>query len=120
MACVCAQGPPPAHRKLSRFLCLVECTAADGSALTASVSGGCAGYEETARMVVEAALALAFEPHLCPGTATGGVLPPAVALGENLVRRLQAVGIRFDVHAEGGVPRARSFFADAAKLGAKL
>jgi len=112
------QGPSPKQRSLSRFLCVLEATADNGSKLSGTVTGGCAGYEETARMVIEAALSLALEPHLCPGTATGGLLPPAVAIGENLIRRLHDVGILFNVlgDAESAEARSTRFFAEFTKL----
>eukprot|EP00933_Yihiella_yeosuensis_P061992 TRINITY_DN64895_c0_g1_i1.p1 TRINITY_DN64895_c0_g1~~TRINITY_DN64895_c0_g1_i1.p1 ORF type:complete len:437 (+),score=72.29 TRINITY_DN64895_c0_g1_i1:32-1342(+) len=94
------EGPKPEVRKRSKFAAVLNCTADDGSEIIVSVSGGEAGYEETARMVLEAALTLAEEPHSCPGIATGGCLTPAAALGESLIRRLQHVGLRF--HVEEG------------------
>ena len=61
----------------------------------ASVSGGDPGYDETAKMVSEAALALADgTPPPCAG---GGVWTPAAALGTVLVDRLRAAGMGFDV-----------------------
>ena len=59
------------------------------------VSGGDPGYGETSKMVAESALCLAFDrdklpPHL-------GVVTPAVAMGNALIDRLQAAGIRFEL-----------------------
>ena len=56
------------------------------------VSGGDPGYDETAKMVGESAILLATRG---PEGGRGGVLTPAVALGEALIERLGAVGIRF-------------------------
>jgi saccharopine dehydrogenase (NAD+, L-glutamate forming) len=57
------------------------------------VSGGDPGYGETAKMLAESALCLAFDklPRL------GGVLTPAQAMGSALLERLQLAGIRFEV-----------------------
>ena len=58
----------------------------------ARVAGGDPGYGETARMVSEAVL-LILSGHAGPG----GVLTPAVALGDTLVRRLRECGMVFEV-----------------------
>ena len=59
------------------------------------VSGGDPGYTETAKMVAESALCLAFDEDRL--SSPGGVLTPAVAMGEVLIERLQKAGIRFEV-----------------------
>ena len=50
------------------------------------------GYTETAKMLAESALCLAFDEN--PPTA--GQVTTAQAMGENLLARLQAAGIRFE------------------------
>eukprot|EP00440_Ansanella_granifera_P055020 gb/GFBE01059643.1/.p1 GENE.gb/GFBE01059643.1/~~gb/GFBE01059643.1/.p1 ORF type:complete len:443 (+),score=71.55 gb/GFBE01059643.1/:1-1329(+) len=102
------EGPKPEVRKVSRFTAVLDCWADNGSHLIASVSGGEPGYEETARMVLEAGLLLAQEPSACPGTATGGCLTPAAALGERLIQRLQDAGVRFSVESGDLPPVIRS------------
>ena len=57
------------------------------------VSGGDPGYAETAKMLAESALCLAFDDN--PETA--GQVTTAVAMGENLLDRLQRAGIGFEV-----------------------
>ena len=56
------------------------------------VSGGDPGYDETAKMVSETALALAFDelPEHC------GVVTPAVGLGQRIVDRLTKAGMGFE------------------------
>ena len=49
------------------------------------------GYASTSKMLAESALSLAVDPLSSPG----GVLTPAVAMGDHLVRRLSQVGIVF-------------------------
>jgi short subunit dehydrogenase-like uncharacterized protein len=64
------------------------------------VSGGDVGYTETAKMVAEAALALAFQRDQLPATQLfqgGGFLTPASAFGHVLIDRLQAAGMNFEV-----------------------
>lgn len=91
------QGPTPEQRAQSKFSVIMRCEAEDGTTIDVACSGGEAGYEETARMVVEAGIQLACNTHLCPGVTTGGVLTPACALGENMVRAMHDIGIRFDI-----------------------
>jgi short subunit dehydrogenase-like uncharacterized protein len=59
------------------------------------VSGGDPGYTETAKMVAESALCLAFDGDRL--SSPGGVLTPAVAMGGVLIERLKKAGIRFEV-----------------------
>ena len=56
------------------------------------VSGGDPGYTETAKMLAEAALCLALDDN--PDTA--GQVTTAQAMGDALLARLQAAGIRFE------------------------
>jgi short subunit dehydrogenase-like uncharacterized protein len=57
------------------------------------VSGGDPGYGETAKMLAQAALCLAHD-DLPP---TAGQVTTAQAMGDALIARVQAAGIRFDV-----------------------
>jgi short subunit dehydrogenase-like uncharacterized protein len=57
------------------------------------VSGGDPGYTETAKMLAESALSLAFDDN----PPSSGQVTTAVAMGEHLTRRLIDAGIRFDV-----------------------
>jgi short subunit dehydrogenase-like uncharacterized protein len=64
-----------------------------GRTVHTEVSGGDPGYTETAKMISEAALCLAFDDN--PPTA--GQVTTAVAMGQNLVDRLVRAGLRFTV-----------------------
>ena len=63
--------------------------------LICEVRGGDPGYGETAKMLAESALALAFDDDL-PGVG-GGQWTPALALGQPLIDRLVRAGIEFRV-----------------------
>ena len=64
-----------------------------GERVVTEVSGGDPGYTETATMLAESALCLAFDelPH------TAGQVTTAVAMGPALIDRLTAAGLRFTV-----------------------
>ncbi|MFD7137437.1 saccharopine dehydrogenase family protein [Streptomyces sp. NPDC059894] len=66
-----------------------------GRRVCTEVSGGDPGYDETAKMFAEAALALCFDD--LPETA--GQVTPVVAMGDALTGRLRAAGVRFRVAA---------------------
>ncbi|MFJ5673761.1 saccharopine dehydrogenase family protein [Streptomyces sp. NPDC093097] len=86
------EGPSPQRRARSRFA--VRFAASGGGAhLVTEVAGGDPGYDETAKMLAEAALSLAFDD--LPQTA--GQVTTAVAMGDALIRRLQDAGITFRV-----------------------
>jgi len=70
---------------------------ADGRRVVTEVSGGDPGYTETATMMSEAALSLAFDDL----PATAGQVTTAVAMGPVLRRRLDAAGITFRILPEG-------------------
>jgi len=100
---------PPARRLLERMTLAGEGPSAErrershfrvrfvgqggGHQVLGEVSGGDPGYTETAKMLSEAALCLVEED--LPERA--GQLTPAVAMGEPLIRRLDAAGIQFRV-----------------------
>ncbi|GAA1900209.1 saccharopine dehydrogenase NADP-binding domain-containing protein [Streptomyces durmitorensis] len=67
-----------------------------GKRVFTEVSGGDPGYDETAKMLAEAALCLAVDDDL-PDVA--GQLTTAVAMGDALTARLTAAGLRFRVAA---------------------
>ncbi|GAB3464863.1 saccharopine dehydrogenase family protein [Actinophytocola sediminis] len=64
-----------------------------GRRVLAEVSGGDPGYGETAKMLGESALCLAFDDL----PATAGQVTTAVAMGEALINRLTRAGIAFRV-----------------------
>ena len=84
-------GPDAAKREKSWFT--VDFVGeAGGTTVRTRVSGGDPGYTETAKMLSEAALCLAFDDN----PDTSGQVTPAQAMGDALLRRLQAAGIRFE------------------------
>jgi saccharopine dehydrogenase (NAD+, L-glutamate forming) len=88
------QGDGPDERRRAKSWFSVDFVAeGDGRTLHTRVSGGDPGYDETAKMLAEAALCLAFDDN--PETA--GQVTTAQAMGETLLARLQAAGLRFEV-----------------------
>jgi saccharopine dehydrogenase (NAD+, L-glutamate forming) len=84
-------GPDEARREKSWFT--VDFVGeAGGQTVHTRVSGGDPGYTETAKMLAEAALCLALDDN--PRTA--GQVTTAQAMGDALLERLQAAGIRFE------------------------
>ena len=63
--------------------------------VTTSVAGGDPGYSETAKMISESAMCLAFDRKRLPEVY--GVLTTAVAMGPLLRGRLMKAGMRFQV-----------------------
>jgi short subunit dehydrogenase-like uncharacterized protein len=89
-------GPDEQTRARSRFD-VTFLGEAPGASVITRVSGGDPGYDETARMLGEAALSLALDD----GPDEAGVLTPAVGLGEPYHDRLVDVGLRFEVLTGG-------------------
>ncbi len=90
------EGPTETRRRKTWFT--VDFVAeADGQRVHTRVSGGDPGYTETAKMLGESALCLAFDTN--PPTA--GQVTTAVAMGDNLLSRLQKAGLDFDVVDNG-------------------
>jgi len=72
---------------------------ASGTRAACAISGRDPGYDETAKMVSEAALTILFtDPAELPANTRGGggVLTPAAALGEPFAARLVEAGMCFD------------------------
>ncbi|WP_437971712.1 saccharopine dehydrogenase NADP-binding domain-containing protein [Sorangium sp. So ce260] len=88
------EGPSAEERARSWFQVTFQGKSASRRVVT-RVSGGDPGYSETAKMIAESALCMAFDRERLPARA--GVLTPAVAMGERLIERLQAAGIRFEL-----------------------
>ncbi|WP_406864037.1 saccharopine dehydrogenase NADP-binding domain-containing protein [Streptomyces sp. HUAS MG47] len=86
------QGPSEERRARSWFTVRFV-GEGGGRRVFTEVSGGDPGYDETAKMLAEAALCLAIDP--LPKTA--GQVTTAVAMGDALIERLSAAGIRFRV-----------------------
>ncbi|MDP3892597.1 trans-acting enoyl reductase family protein, partial [Nocardioides sp.] len=84
-------GPDESRRDKSWFT-VDFVGAAGGRTIHTRVSGGDPGYSETAKMLAESALCLALDDN----PVTAGSVTTAQAMGENLLTRLQAAGIRFE------------------------
>jgi short subunit dehydrogenase-like uncharacterized protein len=85
-------GPSPQRRARSTFAVRLL-GEGGGRRVVCEVSGGDPGYDETAKMLAETGLCLAFDAT--PSTA--GQVTTAQALGPALRERLVAAGIAFDV-----------------------
>ncbi len=89
------QGSGPDESKRDRSWFTVDFVAEAGDrTVRTQVTGGDPGYTETAKMLAESALCLAFDDN--PQTA--GSVTPAEAMGDALLVRLQAAGIGFETH----------------------
>jgi short subunit dehydrogenase-like uncharacterized protein len=86
------EGPSAAKRARSWFT-VTFVGEGGGERVVTRVSGGDPGYNETAKMLAESALALAFDE--LPDTA--GQVTTATAMGDALLERLQLAGIKFEV-----------------------
>jgi short subunit dehydrogenase-like uncharacterized protein len=86
------EGPDEAERAKSWFK-VTFVGEGGGRRILTEVSGGDPGYGETAKMLAESALCLAFDEL----PATAGQLTTATAMGDALLTRLQRAGIAFRV-----------------------
>lgn len=88
------QGEGPSQERRDKSWFTVDFVGdAEGKTVRTRVSGGDPGYSETAKMLAESALCLAFDEN----PPTSGQVTTAVAMGENLLARLQAAGLKFEV-----------------------
>ncbi|MGW5211787.1 saccharopine dehydrogenase family protein [Streptomyces sp. NPDC004051] len=91
-----APGDGPSAEKRARSWFTVRFVGEGGGRrVCTEVAGGDPGYDETAKMLAEAALCLAFD-DLPPAS---GQVTTAVSMGDALIERLRAAGIRFRVAA---------------------
>ncbi|MFD5720721.1 saccharopine dehydrogenase family protein [Streptomyces sp. NPDC127036] len=88
------EGPSAARRAKSWFSVRFV-GEGGGRRVFTEVAGGDPGYDETAKMLAEAAMALALDDL----PTTSGQVTPAVAMGDALIERLRAAGITFRVAA---------------------
>ncbi|MFI8288503.1 saccharopine dehydrogenase family protein [Streptomyces sp. NPDC085614] len=86
------QGPS-AERRARSWFSVRFVGEGGGRRVFTEVSGGDPGYDETAKMLAESALCLAFDTL----PKTSGQVTTAVAMGDALLDRLRAAGIRFRV-----------------------
>ncbi len=85
-------GPDPERRRRSWFT--VDFVGeAGGEVVHTRVSGGDPGYTETAMMLAESGLCLAFDDN----PAVAGQVTTAQAMGANLMARVQTGGLEFEV-----------------------
>jgi short subunit dehydrogenase-like uncharacterized protein len=96
------EGPSEARRAASWFK-VKFVGEGGGQRVVSEVSGGDPGYGETAKMLAESALCLAFDE--LPQTA--GQVTTAQAMGDALLSRLQRAGIAFSVLEPAGGARDR-------------
>ena len=81
------EGPSKESRDNGNYDVLFCADLADGSTIHAAVSGDMdPGYGSTSKMIAESAICLVKE---CPDLV-GGIYTPAPAMGEKLIKRLQA------------------------------
>ncbi|MFD3694768.1 saccharopine dehydrogenase family protein [Streptomyces sp. NPDC058646] len=86
------QGPD-AERRARSWFTLRFVGEGGGRRVFTEVAGGDPGYGDTAKMLAESALCLAYDPV----PEAGGQLTTAVAMGDALLPRLQRAGITFRV-----------------------
>ncbi|TCJ30643.1 saccharopine dehydrogenase family protein [Nocardioides jejuensis] len=92
------QGEGPSQERRDKTQFTVDFVGrGGGKSVQTQVSGGDPGYTETAKMLAESAMCLAFDTN--PPTA--GQVTTATAMGENLLRRLAKAGINFSVVEPG-------------------
>src|SRR5205823_1814484 len=89
-------GPDAARRAKSWFTLRLHARAENGRSVITEVRGGDPGYGDTAKMLAESALCLAFD-DLPPAA---GQLTPATAMGQALIERLTRAGIEFRTFTE--------------------
>lgn len=90
------EGPSREVMRTGFFQYYVVGHTSGNKAVHATVSGGEPGYSETAKMLSEAALTMVLERDTLPGKR-GGLLTPASAMGQSLIKRLHQVGILFQI-----------------------
>jgi short subunit dehydrogenase-like uncharacterized protein len=92
------QGAGPSEEKRERSWFTVDLVGeGGGEKVRTRVAGGDPGYCETATMLAESALSLAFDDN----PVTAGQVTTVQAMGENLLDRLSKAGISFTVEQTG-------------------
>ncbi|MER5969035.1 saccharopine dehydrogenase NADP-binding domain-containing protein [Streptomyces sp. NPDC002055] len=94
------EGPGPARRADSWFAVRFVGEGGGRSVVT-EVSGGDPGYDETAKMLAESALCLAFDDLPDLGSRGRGQVTTAMVMGEALTGRLVAAGLTFRIVRTG-------------------
>ncbi|OEU95763.1 saccharopine dehydrogenase family protein [Streptomyces oceani] len=91
------EGPSEERRARSSFS-LRFLARGGGERVATEVAGGDPGYDETAKMLAESALCLAYDEKL---PETSGQVTPAAAMGEALTDRLVRAGLQFRLTHRG-------------------
>lgn len=89
------QGPSDEQRAVSNFHYRLIARTDKPKRVLVNISGGDPGYNETAKMIAEAALCLSSSTP-----CQYGVITPSAAMGMKLVERLQTAGIRFKIETQ--------------------
>ena len=84
---------PSSQRRAKSWFTVTFVGEGGGERVVTRVSGGDPGYDETAKMLAEMALALSFDD--VPDVS--GQLTPATAAGDAMIMRLTAAGMKFEV-----------------------
>lgn len=84
---------PNAERRAKSWFTVRFVGEGGGKRVITEVAGGDPGYDETAKMLAESALCLAFDEL----PKTSGQITTAVAMGDALITRLTRAGLRFTV-----------------------
>jgi len=84
---------PSAEKRARSWFTVTFVGEGGGERVVTRVSGGDPGYDETAKMLAETAMCLAFDDL----PATAGQVTTAAAMGDALLARLQKAGISFEV-----------------------
>lgn len=87
---------PSAKRRAESWFSVRFVGEGGGRRVLTEVTGGDPGYDETAKILAESAMCLAHDAL----PTTSGQVTPAVAMGDALLARLGAAGIRFRVAHE--------------------
>ena len=88
------QGDGPSEERRAKSWFTVDFVGESaGRTVHTRVSGGDPGYDETAKMLAEAAMSLALDDN----PETSGQVTTAQAMGDHLLERLQKAGMRFEV-----------------------
>jgi short subunit dehydrogenase-like uncharacterized protein len=89
------QGEGPSEERRERSYFSVRFIGEGGGrTVHTEVRGGDPGYTETAKMLAESAMSLAFDTD---NPTTAGSVTTAQAMGENLLARLLKAGLTFEV-----------------------
>lgn len=91
---------PSAEQRAKSWFTVTFVGTGGGRRVVTRVSGGDPGYDETARMLGESALCLAFDD--VPDTS--GQVTTATAMGDALIARLRDSGMRFEVLSDSPHP----------------